>query len=116
VFSLTPSGKLTVLHAFEGGADGELPSASLTNLAGTLYSTTVSNGADCAINVCGTVFSLTPAGTESVVYAFGDVPDGEEPLTDGLTNVGGTLYGTTAGGNSAGICNGGWGTVFSVTP
>jgi uncharacterized repeat protein (TIGR03803 family) len=56
----------------------------------------------------GVVFSITTSGDEHVLHSFGKRPDGNEPT--GLTNVHGTLYGTTYGG---GIYN--FGTVFSVT-
>ena len=60
----------------------------------------------------GTVFSITPAGSESVVYAFADSPDGAYPLA-GLTLVDGELYGTTAGGGAG---RGPYGTVFAIGP
>jgi uncharacterized repeat protein (TIGR03803 family) len=45
-----------------------------------------------------------------IVYAFAGSPDGSTPYA-GLTDVGGTLYGMTAGGGTANQ-----GIVFSVTP
>jgi uncharacterized repeat protein (TIGR03803 family) len=113
VFSMTPSGAVNVLHTFEGGTDGSFPWAGLTNVNGTFYGTTFNGGSTgCDDRGCGTVFSLTPAGAESVVHAFGSAPDAENPLLDGnLTNVGGTLYGTTTFGGAYG-----YGTVFSISP
>jgi uncharacterized repeat protein (TIGR03803 family) len=52
----------------------------------------------------GTVFSITPAGVEHVLYPFGVESD---PVS-ALINVDGTLYGTTSG-------DVGGGTVFSIT-
>jgi uncharacterized repeat protein (TIGR03803 family) len=113
VFSATPTGTVKVVYAFKGGDDGKFPWAGLTNVNGTLYGTTLNGGGtDCDNKGCGTVFSVTPAGVESVVHAFGVVPDAQSPLLDGsLTNVDGTLYGTTAfgGANSKGA-------VFSISP
>jgi uncharacterized repeat protein (TIGR03803 family) len=56
VFSITRSGKETVLHSFGGTGDGAYSSASLLNVQGTLYGTTVNGGT----NGDGTVFSLKP--------------------------------------------------------
>lgn len=112
VFKLTPNGATyieSILYAFQGGADGALPVASLVLEGGSLYGTTASGG---PANV-GTVFSLTPSGssyTESVLYAFkGGKNDGADPeaalIVDGLGN----LYGTTARGGAADA-----GTVFTL--
>jgi uncharacterized repeat protein (TIGR03803 family) len=62
------------------------------------------------------VFSINPStGAEAVVYSFKGGSDGAEPVA-GLISVGGTLYGTTAGGGGTGCSNRGCGTVFSVNP
>lgn len=65
VFKLDPHGKLTVLHAFTGGADGATPSFEtlLLDVQGNLYGTTTQGGdPNCsAYGVgCGVVFELTP--------------------------------------------------------
>jgi uncharacterized repeat protein (TIGR03803 family) len=109
VFSITPSGKETVLHSFSGG-DGADPEAALLNVNGTLYGTTSEGGA----YGLGTVFRITLSGHETVLYSFkGYGQDGENPYS-GVIDVNGTLYGTTerGGGN---VCYGkGCGTVFSI--
>jgi len=65
----------------------------------------------------GTVFAVSTAGTERVIYRFnnlrGDRGDGANPYA-GLTNVNGTLYGTTVLGTYAGGTYNG--TAFSVGP
>ena len=107
VFSITPSGTETVLHSFGGSGDGNGPLASLINVKGMLYGTTMEGGA----NGDGTVFSITPSGTETVLYSFkGGSGDGEFPLA-GLINVKGKFYGTTVYGDKSDD-----GTVFSITP
>ncbi len=107
VFAITPSGNETVLHSFgTSSGDGEEPEAGLINVNATLYGTTESGGA----NGDGTVFSVTPSGTETVLHSFGGAGDGDYPST-GLLNVNGTLYGTTAGGGTSGA-----GSVFAITP
>ena len=107
VFSITTSGKETVLHRFAGGSgDGENPSASLVDVKGTLYGTTLGGGTYDD----GTVFSITTTDGETVLHSFGGEPDGRSPYA-GLINVKGMLYGTTKlGGANDG------GTVFSLSP
>jgi uncharacterized repeat protein (TIGR03803 family) len=112
VFTITTSGTESVLHSFAGQSDGQWPLAPLTNVGGTLYGTTSEGGAYFG----GTVFKITTSGTMSVLYSFGAASgDGYLPK-GGLTNVGGTLYGTTYDGGE-GYCyyDSGCGTVFSVT-
>ncbi len=117
VFSIGPSGAETVLHSFAGGSDGAYPSAALTAVNGTLYGTTAAGGgaARCRQG-CGTIFSISPSGAETVVHSFSGDSDGREPLA-GLLNVKGTLYGTTfRGGAKSANCHDGCGTVFSFVP
>jgi uncharacterized repeat protein (TIGR03803 family) len=115
VFSVTPSGVENVVYSFGSVAnDGANPQAGLIVVDGTLYGTTVSGGSvsstNCGGGGCGTVFSVTTAGAEKVVYSFGSVAnDGTNPQA-GLIRVGGKLYGTTIYGADT------YGTVFSVTP
>jgi uncharacterized repeat protein (TIGR03803 family) len=95
------------LYAFQGGSgDGEFPQVSLLDLNGTLYGTTVNNGA----NGNGTVFAVNAAsGAEKLVYSFQNDGDGNGPEA-GLIKVGSKLYGTTYGGGN------GDGTVYWVNP
>jgi uncharacterized repeat protein (TIGR03803 family) len=110
VFSLSLDGSTAnVVYSFGGySGDGTLPVEGLVDEDGTLYGTTEHGGS----NGYGTVYSLTPDGTETVLYSFGSVAqDGQYP-TVGLTDVAGTLYGTTSVGGSGGTE---YGTVFSIT-
>ena len=114
VFSITTSGKYTLLHSFGGNLDGAaFPEAALLDVNGTLYGTTsLSNGGYAN----GTVFSITPAGQYHIVYSFGTNPnDGVEPKAS-LIDVNGTLYGTTSGDQGVTTGNSEGGNVFSVTP
>ena len=104
-----PAGAATekVLYSFcsqQGCADGQTPYASLINVKGTLYGTTLQGGA----NLFGTLFSITPDGKEKVVYSFGKARDAETPGAAKSINVKGTLYGTTYYGGAYND-----GTVFS---
>lgn len=110
VFELTPSGKETILHSFEwNGIDGFGPSAGLVmDKKGNLYGTTSFGGA----HGDGTVFELTPSGTETILYSFeGSGTDGYNPESTLLLDAEGNLYGTTGNGGSYG-----YGTVFKLTP
>ncbi|HEY2476524.1 MAG TPA: choice-of-anchor tandem repeat GloVer-containing protein [Candidatus Cybelea sp.] len=110
VFSVTLSGSEKVLHSFGEGTDGAVPEAALINVAGTLYGTTKVGGRPkhCR-RICGTVFSITPSGRETVLHAFSG-PDGGGPVAP-LIEVNGELYGTTQGGGTYSS-----GTVFRITP
>jgi len=114
VFKITTSGSENVLYNFQGGKkDGSYPQG-LINVKGTLYGTTAtgSNRNPCT-GGCGTVFRVTTSGQEQVLYAFKAGTDGASP--DGLTDVKGTLYGTTGGGGGSVKCDYGCGTFFKVT-
>jgi uncharacterized repeat protein (TIGR03803 family) len=100
----------TVLHSFGSGGDGYSPYASLINVKGTLYGTTEYGGTGNCPHGCGTVFTITPGGTETVLYSFQGGSDGRYPYAS-LINVKGTLYGTTKEGGPYLA-----GTVFSITP
>jgi uncharacterized repeat protein (TIGR03803 family) len=117
VFSITTSGKENVLYAFAGGTDGANPRAALLDVKGVLYGTTSNGGGSgCSgYSGCGTVFSVTTGGSESVLYRFQNA-DGANPAA-ALIDVGGTLYGTTTYGGSYSQCGygEGCGTVFSVS-
>jgi len=117
VFSLDlGTGAETVLHNFKSnGHDGFSPQASLIDLNGELYGTTLYGGDYHE----GTVFSLDPqTGVETVVYSFcaqDFCPDGASPAAN-LLDANGTLYGTTyRGGTASDACNSNiCGTVFSI--
>jgi uncharacterized repeat protein (TIGR03803 family) len=112
VFAITTSGTETVLHSFAGEPDGARPQAALIDVNGTLYGTTSAGGANCSsIGGCGTVFTITPSGAETVLYSFkGGQADGKNPMQAPLLDVNGTLYGTTRYGGTSNR-----GTVFSIT-
>jgi uncharacterized repeat protein (TIGR03803 family) len=112
VFELSPSGAETVLHSFcarTGCSDGSHPRADLVmDTAGNLYGTTYYGGT----NNVGTVFKLSPNGTETVLHSFAaNGSDGTYPYAGVVTDTMGNLYGTTYSGGANG-----YGTVFKVTP
>lgn len=104
VFKITPNGKLSVLHNFQGPPnDGEQPFSSLfRDSAGNLYGTTANGGNStlfaCAGGIgCGTVFKVTPAGKETVLYNFTGLADGLEPFAPVVLDPSGNIYGTVDG-------------------
>jgi uncharacterized repeat protein (TIGR03803 family) len=109
VFKVTPSGTETVLHAFaKTGTDGQTPYAGLIQGSdGNLYGTTYFGGA----HGFGTVFKVTPGGTETVLYSFAGGNDGEHPYAGVIQGSDGNFYGTTYQGGASG-----YGTVFKLTP
>lgn len=110
VFRMTPSGTVTVLYSFCGESncpDGNQPDAGLAlGSDGNFYGVTTAAGA----NGDGTVFSITPSGTYTLLHTFAG-SDGAEPQGTLLLASDGNFYGTTTsqGGNRAG-------TVFRITP
>lgn len=107
VFKLDSFGSHTVVHNFmDDGTDGYRPNGDLVrDAAGNLYGTTQIGGAFGF----GTVFKLTAAGIETVLYSFAGGADGCNPNA-GLIRSKGKLYGTTVGCGAFGH-----GTVFRVT-
>jgi uncharacterized repeat protein (TIGR03803 family) len=93
-----------VLYRFAGGDDGAYPNG-LIEVKGVLYGTTEGGGTRNS----GTIFSITPSGTETTLYSFKDIPDGNLPAANLIYNKG-SFYSTTVGGGTAGI-----GTVFKFT-
>ncbi|HEY4433560.1 MAG TPA: choice-of-anchor tandem repeat GloVer-containing protein, partial [Candidatus Cybelea sp.] len=61
-------------------------------------------------NERGTIFSITDAGSESVLYSFGDRPDGSKPAA-ALEAFEGQLYGVADYGGV-----GSEGAIFSFSP
>jgi uncharacterized repeat protein (TIGR03803 family) len=124
VFKITPDSEETVIYSFSGNngilgsPDGASPAGSLVQDAqGVFYGTTAGGGAYGS----GTVFKITPAGVETVLYSFsGCEPqgcpitgstDGAQPMAGLFLSSDGNFYGTTyAGGTNI------RGTVFRMTP
>jgi uncharacterized repeat protein (TIGR03803 family) len=120
VYRVTAAGEESVIHEFAGyPTDGSSPVGGLVqDQNGTFYGTTGAGGftdpGNCSAG-CGTIFSMTPTGTEQILYACGEPPDPWyydcwAPSGTLLLSVGDTLTGTSQNGG------GGWGNVFSIAP
>jgi uncharacterized repeat protein (TIGR03803 family) len=107
VFKLTGK-QLRVLHSFKGSPDGAEPFAGLMmDSEGNLYGTTKDGGIQGNL---GTVFKVSQAGKENVLYRFKREQNGYNP--SGLVRDGqGNLYGTNEEGGLTGA-----GVVFEITP
>jgi uncharacterized repeat protein (TIGR03803 family) len=99
LFRMAPSGTLTILKQFTGGADGGSPDAALIlGTDGNLYGTTKVGAAGY-----GTVFQATLGGAYTVVHTFtggGDGADSSAPL---IRASDGAFYGTTNFGGASGL-------------
>jgi uncharacterized repeat protein (TIGR03803 family) len=105
VYKITPAGKLSTLHSFNG-TDGAYPYVGLIQAAnGNLYGTTSGGGTD---NL-GTIFEITPGGKLSSLHSFSGA-DGQYPDGRLVQGTNGNFYGMTyEGGANSG------GTVFQIT-
>jgi uncharacterized repeat protein (TIGR03803 family) len=114
VYSITTTGTEAVLYAFTGGSDGKYPQDGVIDVNGTLYGTTVNGGGSGCFGSygCGTIFTVSTAGIETVLYRFASVFGGLEPQTP-LLNVNGKLYGTTVSGGAKCAIADRCGTVFA---
>jgi uncharacterized repeat protein (TIGR03803 family) len=109
IFRMTPSGVVTILHVFTGGADGASPLAALIQASdGNFYGTTYMGG----VADKGTIFTMTPGGAFTPLHAFtGGYGDGANPRAPLVQATDGNFYGTTELG---GVSN--RGTLFQMTP
>lgn len=115
VFRVDPLGNETVLYNFCSQSfcdDGGLPLGLIQGSSGNFYGVAASGGSTGG----GVVFSVTPSGTETVLYAFcpGGYPcrDGAVPFGALIQDSAGNLFGTTVGGGNKSS----GGVVFRVTP
>jgi len=106
VFRIAKNGKFTVLHAFHGGTDGEIPQAGLVlnKATGNLYGATT--GGNKSGN--GLIFQISPKGKYKVVHQFTGT-DGSSPNGGLILDEAGNIYGTTQSGGSNGL-----GTAFAM--
>lgn len=108
VFKVTSQGAESVLYSFTGGNDGGGPESSLVlDSDGNLWGTTSGGGT----HNDGTVFKLTPQGTETVQWSFSGATDGSAPAAGLTLGRDGNYYGTTFHGGAHG-----GGTIFRITP
>lgn len=118
VFSVDLGGAETVLHSFcaeSNCGDGSTPYGGvILDTLGNLYGATSGGGRYDD----GVVFSLSPAGEETVLYSFKGLAagDGTAPAYGSLVRDGeGTLYGATLnGGEACTYTSAGCGVVYKI--
>jgi len=93
IFKITASGTESVLHSFGNGTDGLNPSGGLIqDSKGNSYGVTVSGGT----HGWGTLFKITPAGKETILYNFTLAAANPEGTL--LLDQHGNFFGTTVSG------------------
>lgn len=94
LYRLTPTGVITVLHAFRGDtSEGGGPAAGVIQGAdGALYGTTAGGGSTAG----GTVYRVTLDGAFSTLYTFRSGAPGENPRSPLLLGRDGNFYGTAS--------------------
>jgi uncharacterized repeat protein (TIGR03803 family) len=109
IFSITATGKFTVVHTF-ANTDGSSPWGGLVQAKnGYLYGTTVGGGKEDG----GTVFQIAGGTKFTTIYNFCAktyCTDGSGPLGTLVQGSNGDLFGTTDGGGVKG-----WGTIFQIS-
>ncbi len=118
VFKITPAGRYTVLHTFNGALanspDGGVPTSRLLLAAnGKLYGTTYSGGNVQNFANQGTIYSLTTAGGFTMLHMFDNVhgiTDGVHPYAGLIQGKDGSFYGTTVFGGTSNA-----GTIFKFS-
>lgn len=107
------AGGYAIVYAFPEPSNGAYSNSGvMVDGQGNLYETTSGGGkANIRACRCGTVFTLTPKGVETILHVFNNKARGDGP--GGLIEDGsGNLYGTTAyGGKSHND-----GTVYKLSP
>jgi uncharacterized repeat protein (TIGR03803 family) len=118
-FVITTSGQERMLYSFPTRANGKTPESGLIRAGSALYGTTSRGGGTDCPGGCGTLYSITTAGRERVLYNFTGSVDGQTPMAP-VVSVNSKFYGTTLrGGCGNSYCVGSscnCGTVFVITP
>ncbi len=107
IYQVDPTGNFTVLHDFQGKADGVTPQGPLVQDAnGNLYGVALQGGK----NNLGTVFKLAKNGQFTVLHSFAGGREGSGPQGGLLIDDAGNLFGSAVNGGDSGN-----GTVFEIT-
>jgi len=105
-----------ILYNFGALPDAQYPYAGLlAGKKGEYYGTTLGGGSGPS-DGDGTVYEITAAGKEKVLYSFQYGNDGAESDSPLIADKSGALYGVTIFGGGSSACNSGCGTVFKLSP
>jgi uncharacterized repeat protein (TIGR03803 family) len=107
-FKITPAGVETIVYSFGASiTDGHTPNNLILGTDGNFYGTTGFGG---TANI-GSVFRITTAGTETVLYSFVVSNVGSMGASGVTQGTDGSLYGTTQYGGALND-----GTVYKIKP
>ena len=108
VYKFARNGTLTVLHTFQGGADGATPQAGglFMDADGNLTGSVASGGN----SEKGAIFRISRDGQYTILHSFAG-PDGSAPNGGLVADPAGNLYGSTQNGGPVNL-----GTVFQLSP
>ena len=96
IFRIAPTGAVSVVHEFPGGAGGMRPGSELVAASdGFLYGTTIGDQTTSR----GTVYRVDSLGTVATLHTFTG-PDGSTPFGGLAEGPDGALYGMTNGGGT----------------
>ena len=110
VFKISSAGKESLVYAFKGGpGDGQNPYTSLIQgIDGNFYGTTEYGGT----SEMGTIYKLSSAGVETILYNFPNQTDGAYPRLPLTQGPDGLLYGMATDCASGGCSQAG---LFDIT-
>ena len=111
VFKISPEGAFAVVTNFYWPV-AEYPNGLVATGDGSFYGTAAYGGTnEGPVGACGSVFKVAADGTLTILASFNGT-NGANPQAKLLRGDDGAYYGTTVNGGT----NGGWGTVFKMTP
>lgn len=116
IFSVTPTGELSVVYNFcalTNCADGDAPGTLLQAANGSYFGVTEQGGISCFEPVgCGTVFEFTNSGNLITLHSFCALPN----CADGYLPGAPLVAGNGAFYSAAGLSGGGDGFLYKITP
>lgn len=111
LFELSPTNSITTLVSFTKYNGASVNSSPIIGSDGNFYGVTYGGGT----TGFGTVYSLS-AGALTTLYTFQGAGDGAEPAGPLVEGPDGNFYGATSDDGSVTSANGGYGTIFKITP
>ncbi|HEX5323120.1 MAG TPA: choice-of-anchor tandem repeat GloVer-containing protein [Capsulimonadaceae bacterium] len=101
IYKLTPDGKVTALHSFDG-YHGSVAYSLIQASDGNLYGTCSEGVGYTGPSGFGLIYKLTLAGDYTVIHTF-DGNSGSAPVATVIEGSDGNLYGDTRGGTGGGV-------------
>jgi uncharacterized repeat protein (TIGR03803 family) len=113
MFEVTPSGTFSLNFTFpNGGPANPFSGLTLDPASGNFYGTTTAGGTVGD----GVLFSITPAGSLTVLHSFTGGTDGYTAWAPPIIATDRNLYGTSRRGGNTVSCGNGCGVVWKMTP